>query len=1539
MKRIKTPKVISLVLAVVLLISSIPLSSLSAFASEDKSFDILLDGQKVSALKLLEDDKLTLTTSFSDSESLSYRWQLLIDEENDEWVGIRGGTKNFCNVTYALIGSLLDSNGTACLRCKIDDGERIYCSNTVAITVSYTAGTTYEAQETQNAVASEAESRAATPMLRAAAAVADDEEYTTCNIIVNYTYADGSIAFEPFTATIEYGGDFSFVATSPEVVGYAPKRQVEGEYINAAEVIFNETDVMQDITINVVYQPVLVNYTVRHHLQNVLNDDYEKDVYVTTGKALTGSQVPDCEMFIDGFSPLFYERLTVAADGSTEIEIFYDRSYYLVYFDLDGGYGVEPIYTRYGATVGANNPTRAGYVFDGWTLTTYDIPTTDKDITIPTEDQKAEFDINVGEQITVPAANLTYKAVWLTSDSSYTVVYWKENADDSGYSYWGSVVKNAISGTVVSGSDDIPSSITTTTVDGASLDERQYFNYNDKKTDKNVIVEGDHSTVVNVYYTRNVYNIYFTGFDGECAIPEHTHGKGCEYKIICGNTHVHDETCGQTLICEQEEHTHTSYEDENGCYNLICDHVHNDDCYAVGQRGSLSATNKPANALTSIGNGIYTYTTESTSWWSTTTTTHYYVQIGEQWYCGANSRGSIDDTLLITLNCEHHDASCYELICGNEEHTHSNYDSCYTYTCGEHVHTEECYGDCTLLEHNHATDDNTNNPVIYVVSAKYEQTIGDVWPTAADFPDETLRGWSIDDISATAVSKRINMTEDLCDTSDRLKYADSVTGGSTRYLYYMFESFDQSSTENGNERILRNGVYYDKSALYYQEVYTSGTFNQKEILGMAPVSNGVVTSESNIFLYYTRNSYTLKFDNHGDVVTDKTKLFLYEADISGAYFVPKYPATLEPNAYYFAGWYTTPECFAGSEFNFENATMPASDLELFAKWAPMQHDVNVYLTADLTEQIGSTQKVAHNSFANAPEGDVANGNYSFAGWFYVDEDGTEKAFLFNSMPITHDIKVYAKWQSKVAVKYEIHYELADGTQIADPVIGSTLAGMNKTFNAKGGEELYSAYQEGYFPNVNSHTQVMEIERENSFTFVYSAVENVPYRVEYRDAETGNMLPINGTDAAGNVIENGLKRVQNNKKAVVTETFVKYTGYMPDAYQKRLVLSSKNDGQNVITFYYTKDEQHAYYRIVHKIQNLSGSDYTEYRSIEAVGNIGETYTGEAISITGYKFAGAKSLVNGVVTPVTGTEVSGTLTADGLLIELFYDRIDVNYTVKYLESGTEKVLHDPETGTGEYGAQLQKTYVTIPGYTLVGEPTRTITLAANEERNVITFYYQEQQISIQYKPVGNGKVSIGSENVKAVSGPVSGSLPTPDTGYKFVGWYSDEACTNLVSADWVAGDHKLVPQQENGLYVGRTYYAKFEADITDLTIKKSYPVGADYSIDEHQTFLFRIQGGGVDLTVTVHGNDQITVSGLKVDGSYTITEITDWSWRYEFTEVETNLTKVESSVTNGATVVLSSDEADNVVTFVNTRSNPYWLDGDSYIVNIFDGNSAQ
>ena len=246
-------------------------------------------------------------------------------------------------------------------------------------------------------------------------------------------------------------------------------------------------------------------------------------------------------------------------------------------------------------------------------------------------------------------------------------------------------------------------------------------------------------------------------------------------------------------------------------------------------------------------------------------------------------------------------------------------------------------------------------------------------------------------------------------------------------------------------------------------------------------------------------------------------------------------------------------------------------------------------------------------------------------------------------------------------------------------------------------------------------------------------------------------------------------------------------------------------------------------------------------------------------------------------------------------------------------------------------MTQTAKTIPGYTLVSTENQAIHIAIEDGttavKNVKIFYYTEQTVDIKYKVVGpDGCGTLDNYQdvqLKVTTGEVKGSAPTAAEGFKFVGWYKDEACTQPVDADWVK-DSKLTPDKTKDYgtaekpvmgYEAATYYAKFEWDVADLTITKHGWEG----IDEGQSFIFDVTGpNGYSKRVVVNGNGPVTIKGLKI-GEYTVTEVTSWSWRYAADSSSQSI-ELKPAVTNE-------------VTFENTRSNHKWLGGDAYSQNIF------
>ena len=1263
----------------------------------------------------------------------------------------------------------------------------------------------------------------------------------TYNIVVNYISESNEIVADPYTASIAAGTPFSATVTFPTVLGYLP-------YLNEAQensLDLNFTAIDKDYTYNVVYKPTNVNYTVIHYQQNLGDDNY-KEVARETKQGLTESVVPDVANEYDGFYALLYEKPNIAADGLTVVEIYYDRYYYLMNFDLDGGYGVEPIYARYGTPIGnVGTPTKAGYSFEGWSL-----------------DGTTKVDLPVK----MPAANSTYRAIWKADDTAKVkVVFWGENADDEGYSYIKSAEVNVKPGT------------------------------------------------------------------------EFTYSEGGS--VICGlepHSHSIENNC-YTLTCTQKVHNHIN----SGC-TVKCTHTHVLDCYSTS--GGFNLDNhhggKSESEMDNLGNGLYRYETGYII-----TTKHYYVKIGDNWYSSKNGNHN-----KISFKCIHtvHDDSCY--TCGQTEHAHSMEKGCYKLTCTKtpHSHTSDCYMSGAGLDSDKwifkksdtvtvAADgssvvnvyydrvtysvqfftrgSNSTEYANYRITAKWGAYILDKWPT-----HKGSSSWYVNQKESWPSDPWQNSIQVM--PVGGAKFYGPKDGSTTITAYYYVEVLPG---EKGTEH---NGVTYklhhsDKSSstgnVSDEDKYAIQGFTYKE-----GTSNG--SDYNNAKFYYTRNVYGIEFFNPTALIKTVQDV-PYESPLKNYDFIPDdkwVPEQYEPGSVKFAGWYLNPEC-TGEQFDLSVQTMPlgaenhGTALSLYAKWVPVTHTVSFYLdqAAYEAETKLSTHpdiKVSHGSLVGKiaePE----NGSYTFVGWFYL-ENGEEKAFDFENMPVKKDLQVYGKWSSNVLKQYFIYYKVQDtDTEIADPTTGSGLAGSTKTFEAKAGTDLYADYQEGYFPVTKSHSLTIDIDatvenNTNVFTFWYVQKDAVPYTVKYLNKKTGEPVATE-------------KTVSDNRKAVVTETFVPVKGMMPDAYQKRLVVSGEDGAVNEIIFYYTEDTTHAYYKITHYTENTAKDaqgkpTWTEYASSQAVGDIGTTYNADPMTIPGFTYDES----------VPETVKSGELTANGLELKLYYTRNSYPYEVRYLEQGSGKQLAEPKNGTGKYGQVISESAITIENYTPVDPTSQTLNIKIEESQNeaklnIITFYYTEKEVTINYEvvgPDGCGTVTPTSETVKVLSGAAQGSTAAvTSNSYKFVGWYSDAACTNRLTTD-----STYIPTKEKeAAWVDRTtYYAKFEWNVADLTITKQ----GSQTIDENQSFIFTVTGAddvtrGTSVKVVITGNNSVTIKGLLI-GQYTVTEDTNWSWRY--------------STSNGGDVDVVAGGSS--IIFENSRSKGQWLSGDSVAENQFTINGS-
>lgn len=139
-----------------------------------------------------------------------------------------------------------------------------------------------------------------------------------------------------------------------------------------------------------------------------------------------------------------------------------------IHFDSDGGSYVAPQFVT-GNTIPPADPARPGFSFEGWY-----------------EESGNRF--TFGSPLT---SNITLTARWESNTSTkYTVIHWQEKADESGWSLHETETKTGGTGAQTAAASKSYPGFTAQTITQQTIN-------------------GDGSTIVNVYYKRNVYEVKF----------------------------------------------------------------------------------------------------------------------------------------------------------------------------------------------------------------------------------------------------------------------------------------------------------------------------------------------------------------------------------------------------------------------------------------------------------------------------------------------------------------------------------------------------------------------------------------------------------------------------------------------------------------------------------------------------------------------------------------------------------------------------------------------------------------------------------------------------------------------------------------------------------------------------------------------------------------------------------------------------------------------------------------------------------------------
>lgn len=632
------------------------------------------------------------------------------------------------------------------------------------------------------------------------------------------------------------------------------------------------------------------------------------------------------------------------------------------------------------------------------------------------------------------------------------------------------------------------------------------------------------------------------------------------------------------------------------------------------------------------------------------------------------------------------------------------------------------------------------------ITANYKQKIGYGWMVI--YVDNT----HVATVTPPTWSGKVGDQIDLSEQIDELKEEAAeriATGGH----------------KNSYPSILKEGGY---------TVSTESNTDDKDsnILEIKDAVESPASGSKNIFIIkFNRNDSFINFDSNGgsDVGSWEGKT---DQDVKAVTKQNEFP-TPKKEGYTFAGWYSDEDLTQKAEFP---KLFPVGTTTYYAKWEPatdteytVRHwfqniDNDEYAeNVDLAEtQTGTTNQLtaavakdvtgftaqaidqkeiaadgstvvdvyynrntydvtyayAEGTPEDAPElpatatvkygapvtvaGDVTLSGYAFVGWVTDDvtvgEDGTF------AMP-AGDVTFKGAFTAKNDISYTVKYLDTTDTELVSP---KTVTRQTMADTVKETAEVIP----GYTPDAETKSLTLEAEG-NEIVFRYTANTDTAYTVEYyqQNLEDDGYALVSTEDKAGTT------------GASVTAEQKEFDGFTLNADAEGTVASGTiaGDGSTTLKLYYDRNTHSVIYKVTGDF--FANDSFVVQESIRYGAPL--TKIADDMTQQGYTWSGWSTLP--ATMPDADVTVEGSYSA----------RTDLTYTVNYLEQGTNNVLFPASTASnGGLGATVQVSALDIPGYALIGDETQSITITANEDENVIIFYYATDQVGTDPAQPGNG-----------------------------------------------------------------------------------------------------------------------------------------------------------------------------------------------------------
>ena len=372
------------------------------------------------------------------------------------------------------------------------------------------------------------------------------------------------------------------------------------------------------------------------------------------------------------------------------------------------------------------------------------------------------------------------------------------------------------------------------------------------------------------------------------------------------------------------------------------------------------------------------------------------------------------------------------------------------------------------------------------------------------------------------------------------------------------------------------------------------------------------------------------------------------------------PANVDSD-YIFAGWYTSPACEDGTEFDWQTK-MPSHTITLYAKWKAPTYTVtfnpNGGTVTESTLTVTKGQTLGDTLPTPIKEGD------EFLGW-YTDESFTHK-FVKESQ-IVKNQTLYAKWKSSDIITYYIVAKDVDGKELWRSEAQSIEKGKNASVNAQPIDD--------YYPQELSKSVIINNDKQE-IVFIYKPLENWTYTIRYVDEsgkEIGTAESVTTTD---------------NMKTVVYKVFEGYQLTSP------AVVQAIKGQTTEIVFTYAAPE--ATYTVEHWLQNPDGTYYKKEFELQGAEKIGAWVSATPKGYTGFTCVSGEIERSGAVVKGGGLILKVYYNRESLSVEDYTGKYDgQEHTITITAPGIEGDVIQYQIGDGQW-TDLNDNFTNLPKY---------------------------------------------------------------------------------------------------------------------------------------------------------------------------------------------------------------------------------------------------